>query len=285
MEQYTTSLEEGMLYLCATPIGNLEDITLRVLRVLQEADVIYCEDTRNTLKLLRHFEIAKPLQSYHDHSPEARAQKIADDVRAGRQVALVSDAGMPVISDPGFDLVNLFRRENLPYTVLPGASASLTALVLSGIAADRFLFEGFLPRKKKDLEARLALLDKERATAIIYESPHRLSATLDVFAKRWPERECAAVREITKRFEETVRGTTVSVRDHFNANAPRGEFVLILGGAVETETSAEDTLAQGLALAKQLIQDGASTNQAAKEAAQATGLSKRTIYQALLADQ
>lgn len=285
MEQHTTSLEEGMLYLCATPIGNLEDITLRVLRVLQEADVIYCEDTRNTLKLLRHFEIAKPLQSYHDHSPEARAQKIADDVRAGRQVALVSDAGMPVISDPGFDLVNLFRRENLPYTVLPGASASLTALVLSGIAADRFLFEGFLPRKKKDLEARLALLDKERATAIIYESPHRLSSTLDVFAKRWPERECAAVREITKRFEETVRGTTVSVRDHFNANAPRGEFVLILGGAVETETSAEDALAQGLALAKQLIQEGASTNQAAKEAAQATGLSKRTIYQALLADQ
>lgn len=285
MEQYTTSLEEGMLYLCATPIGNLEDITLRVLRVLQEADVIYCEDTRNTLKLLRHFEIAKPLQSYHDHSPEARAQKIADDVRAGRQVALVSDAGMPVISDPGFDLVNLFRRENLPYTVLPGASASLTALVLSGIAADRFLFEGFLPRKKKDLEARLALLDKERATAIIYESPHRLSATLDVFAKRWPERECAAVREITKRFEETVRGTTVSVRDHFNANVPRGEFVLILGGAVETETSAEDVFAQGLALAKRLIQDGASTNQAAKEAAQATGLSKRTIYQALLADQ
>lgn len=285
MEQHTTSLEEGMLYLCATPIGNLEDITLRVLRVLQEADVIYCEDTRNTLKLLRHFEIAKPLQSYHDHSPEARAQKIADDVRAGRQVALVSDAGMPVISDPGFDLVNLFRRENLPYTVLPGASASLTALVLSGIAADRFLFEGFLPRKKKDLEARFALLDKERATAIIYESPHRLSATLDVFAKRWPERECAAVREITKRFEETVRGTTVSVRNHFNANAPRGEFVLILGGAVETETSAEDAFAQGLALAKQLIQDGASTNQAAKEAAQATGLSKRTIYQALLADQ
>lgn len=285
MEQYTTSLEEGMLYLCATPIGNLEDITLRVLRVLQEANVIYCEDTRNTLKLLRHFEIAKPLQSYHDHSPEARAQKIADDVRAGRQVALVSDAGMPVISDPGFDLVNLFRRENLPYTVLPGASASLTALVLSGIAADRFLFEGFLPRKKKDLEARLALLDKERATAIIYESPHRLSATLDVFAKRWPERECAAVREITKRFEETVRGTTVSVRNHFNANAPRGEFVLILGGAVETETSAEDAFAQGLALAKRLIQDGASTNQAAKEAAQATGLSKRTIYQALLADQ
>lgn len=170
--------------------------------------------------------------------------------------------------------------------MLPGASASLTALVLSGIAR-RSISVRRIPaaQEKRSGKRGLALLDKERATAIIYESPHRLSATLDVFAKRWPERECAAVREITKRFEETVRGTTVSVRDHFNANVPRGEFVLILGGAVETETSAEDTLAQGLALAKQLIQEGASTNQAAKEAAQATGLSKRTIYQALLADQ
>ena len=285
MEQHTTSLEEGMLYLCATPIGNLEDITLRVLRVLETADVIYCEDTRNTLKLLRHFEIAKPLQSYHDHSPEARAQKIAAEVRAGRQVVLVSDAGMPVISDPGFDLVNLFRREGLPYTVLPGASASLTALVLSGIAADRFLFEGFLPRKKKDLDARLADLDNERATAIIYESPHRLNATLETLAARWPTRECAAVREITKRFEETVRGTTASVRDHFAEHAPRGEFVLILGGSTVPETSAEDSLAQALALAQRLVQEGASTNQAAKEAAAKTGLSKRTIYQALLTEQ
>lgn len=277
--------QEGMLYLAATPIGNLEDITLRVLRVLGEADVIYCEDTRNTLKLLRHFDISKPLQSYHDHSPAARAETIANDVRTGKQVVLVSDAGMPVISDPGFDLVNLFRKEQLPYTVLPGASASLSALVLSGIASDRFLFEGFLPRKKKDLEARLATLDGETATVILYESPHRLLDTLDTFAARWPSRECAAVREITKRFEETVRGTTVTVRDHFREQAPRGEFVLVLGGAVETVQSAEMQLEKALAQARSLVQDGSSTNHAAKQVAAATGLSKRTIYQALLNDQ
>lgn len=274
----------GMLYLAATPIGNLEDITLRVLRVLEEADVIYCEDTRNSLKLLRHFEISKPLASYHDHSPESRALHIAEQVREGKQVVLISDAGMPVISDPGFDLVNVFRREGLPYTVLPGASASLSALVLSGIASDRFIFEGFLPRKKKDLDARLSLLDNQTATAIIYESPHRLKATLDAFAKRWPERECAAVREITKRFEETVRGTTSVVRDHFQDNEPRGEFVLVLAGA-DPAAMSENSLEAALELARALVRDGASTNQAAKEAAAKSGQSKRTIYQALLDDQ
>lgn len=276
-----TMYTEGMLYLCATPIGNLEDITLRVLRVLNEADVIYCEDTRNTLKLLRHFEIAKPLASYHDHSPQAQAEKIAAQVREGKQVALVSDAGMPVISDPGFDLVNLFRREGLPYTVLPGASAGLTALVLSGLASDRFIFEGFLPRKKKDLEARLSLLDKETATALIYESPHRLNATLDTFAKRWPERECAAVREISKRFEETVRGTTEDVQAHFQSHEPRGEFVLVLAGA-SSQAQEENSLEAALALARACLAEGASTNQAAKEAAAKTGIAKRSIYQALL---
>ena len=273
----------GMLYLCATPIGNLEDITLRVLRILQEADVIYCEDTRNTLKLLRHFEIAKPLASYHDHSPASQMEKIAADVRAGKHVALVSDAGMPVISDPGFDLVNHFRAAGLPYTVLPGPSAGLTALVLSGLASDRFLFEGFLPRRKKDLDSRLALLDNETATALIYESPHRLTATLEAFARRWPDREMAAVREISKRFEETVRGTTAEVLAHFQAQAPRGEFVLVLAGA--RARSGGMTPDEALALARRLLAEGRSTNQAAKEAAAASGLAKRTIYQALLVDQ
>lgn len=281
MEEKTHAADAcGMLYLCATPIGNLEDITLRVLRILQEADVIYCEDTRNTLKLLRHFEISGPLASYHDHSPASQMEKIAADVRAGKCVALVSDAGMPVISDPGFDLVNHFRAEGLPYTVLPGASAGLTALVLSGLASDRFLFEGFLPRKKKDLEARLALLDGETATALIYESPHRLTDTLDTFAARWPARELACVREISKRFEEVVRGTTVEVRDHFQTNAPRGEFVLVLAGAAAAREAM--SLEAAVALAEAAVAAGKSTNQAAKEAAAASGLSKRTIYQALL---
>lgn len=280
MEEKTHAADAGMLYLCATPIGNLEDITLRVLRILQEADVIYCEDTRNTLKLLRHFEISGPLASYHDHSPASQMERIAAEVRAGKCVALVSDAGMPVISDPGFDLVNHFRAEGLPYTVLPGASAGLTALVLSGLASDRFLFEGFLPRKKKDLEARLALLDGETATALIYESPHRLTDTLDTFAARWPARELACVREISKRFEEVVRGTTVEVRDHFQTNAPRGEFVLVLAGAAAAREAM--SLEAAVALAEAAVAAGKSTNQAAKEAAAASGLSKRTIYQALL---
>lgn len=280
--QEQSSSAQGMLYLCATPIGNLEDITLRVLRVLRQADVIYCEDTRNTLKLLRHFEIAKPLQSYHDHSPLERAQKIVAEVQSGKQVALVSDAGMPVISDPGFELVNLLRHANLPYTVLPGASASLTALVLSGIAADRFIFEGFLPRKKKDLQARLAALDEQRATAIIYESPHRLNDTLAALAARWPERECAAVREISKRFEEVVRGSSTEVRDHFLQNEPRGEFVLILSGALLPEKGAGASLEEAVALAQRLSTEGAGTKRAAKEAAALTGVPSRSIYQALL---
>lgn len=272
----------GMLYLCATPIGNLEDITLRVLRTLEEADIIFCEDTRNSLKLLRHFEIAKPLSSYHDHSPQSRAQHIADLVREGKQVALISDAGMPVISDPGFDLINTFRAQDLPYTVLPGPSASLTALVLSGLPSGRFVFEGFLPRKKKDIDDRLAVVDTETGSTIFYESPHRIEATLEIFAKRWPARELAAVREISKRFEEITRGTTKEVRDHFKENAPRGEFVLILGPTVQEAQSEEDKLSEAIALARQLVEAGYSTNQAAKEAAAKTRQPKRVIYQALL---
>lgn len=277
--------KSGMLYLCATPIGNLEDITLRVLRTLEEADIIFCEDTRNSLKLLRHFEISKPLSSYHDHSPESRALHIADLVRDGKQVALISDAGMPVISDPGFDLINTFREQGLPYTVLPGPSASLTALVLSGLPSGRFVFEGFLPRKKKDIDDRLAVCDAETGSTIFYESPHRIDTTLEIFAKRWPDRSLAAVREISKRFEEVIRGTTQEVCDHFKENAPRGEFVLILGPAVQEAQSNEDKLETAIDLARRLVtEEGYSTNQAAKEAAAKTRQPKRVIYQALLED-
>lgn len=270
----------GMLYLCATPIGNLEDITLRVLRTLEEADVIYCEDTRNSLKLLRHFEIQKPLQSYHDHSPIERAEKIADEVESGKQVALISDAGMPVISDPGFALVNVMRRRGLPYTVLPGASASLTALVLSGIDSDRFIFEGFLPKKKKDLVARLEMMDKQRATTLIYEAPHRIEDTMALFAERWPEREVACVREISKKFEEVVRGSCLEVYNHFKENAPRGEFVVVLAPALED--TEENSLEAAINYAQALVEEGMSTNQAAKEAAKKYNQAKRAIYQALL---
>lgn len=273
----------GMLYLCATPIGNLEDITLRVLRTLEAVDVIYCEDTRNSLKLLRHYDINKPLQSFHDFSADSQLEKIVQAVASGKQVALISDAGMPGISDPGYALVNAFQEAQLPYTVLPGASAGVTALVLSGLPSDRFSFEGFLPRKSKDLEARLAVLDTSTAPTIIYESPHRLEKTLTTFATRWQGRALAATREISKKFEEVVRGTTEEVLAHFQCHAIRGEFVLVLGEALAAPQSEEDTLAQAIAYAKALITDeGMSTNQAAKDAAKNFQMQKRVLYQALL---
>lgn len=274
----------GMLYLCATPIGNLEDITLRVLRTLESVDVIYCEDTRNSLKLLRHYEINKPLQSFHDFSRDSQLAKIVQAVADGKEVALISDAGMPGISDPGYALVNAFQEAHLPYTVLPGASASVTALVLSGLPSDRFSFEGFLPRKNKDLDQRLQLLDQATAPTIIYESPHRLAKTLETFAKRWPERGLVATREISKKFEEVVRGTTESVLAHFEEHPIRGEFVLILGEATTTPQTEEDIFATALAHAQALVAEGESVNQAAKDAAKKYQCQKRTLYQALLTD-
>lgn len=269
----------GMLFLCATPIGNLEDITLRVLRTLREADVIVCEDTRNSSKLLSRYAIRKPLRSFHDFSDDRAAQAIADEVAAGKQVCFISDAGMPGVSDPGYELVRLFRERALPYTVLPGASAGLTALVASGLPTDRFLFEGFLPRKSKDREVRLRRLDDEEATALIYESPHRLCRTLDEFAARWPGREAACARELSKRFEEVVRGSLEEVRDHFLAHEPRGEFVILLGRAAALPEAEGEEAA--LAFARLRIAEGAGLNQAAKEAAKAFGVAKRSLYQAL----
>jgi 16S rRNA (cytidine1402-2'-O)-methyltransferase len=270
--------EKGMLCLCATPIGNLEDITLRVLRTLRRADLIVCEDTRNSAKLLARYAIRKPLQSFHDFSGDQAAERIADQVAAGKLVCFISDAGMPGVSDPGFELVKACRARGLAYTVLPGASASVTALVASGLPSDRFLFEGFLPRKSKDRQARLRRLDDEEATVLIYESPHRLRETLEEFASRWPTRQVACVREISKRYEEVVRGSLEEVRDHFTETEPRGEFVIVLGAAPDQAQSGQDG---ALAFARLRMQEGASLNQAAKEAAKAFGLSKRSLYEAL----
>lgn len=270
--------DKGMLCLCATPIGNLEDITLRALRTLRQADLIVCEDTRNSSKLLSRYAIRKPLRSFHDFSGDQAAEDIADQVAAGKLVCFISDAGMPGISDPGFELVRACRRRNLPYTVLPGASAGVTALVASGLPSDRFLFEGFLPRKSKDRQARLRRLDDEEASVLIYESPHRLCQTLSEFADRWPTRQAACVREISKRYEEVVRGSLEEVRDHFLQTPPRGEFVIVLGAAPAQEASSQQA---ALAFARLRMEEGCSLNQAAKEAARAFGLSKRSLYQAL----
>lgn len=272
----------GTLFLCATPIGNLEDITLRVLRTLNEVTLIACEDTRHSLRLLRHYDIEKPLMSFHEYSRDNATERILDTLRHGDDVALLSDAGMPGISDPGYVLVQAAQDAGLPYTVLPGASAGLTALVLSGFPAERFLFEGFLPRQGKAREKRLKHLDRQSATALIYESPHRIQSTLEEFSRRWPERRLAAVREISKKFEEVVQGSTADVARHFREHEPRGEFVLVLHAAAPPQ--ADELRAQALNQARTLIAQGMGLNAAAKEAAQVCGLSKRDLYQSLLND-
>lgn len=273
----------GKLYLCPSPIGNLDDITLRVLKTLEDADVIYCEDTRHSRRLLTHYQIQKPLKAFHAHNEVQAGQALAEDIQAGLQVALLSDAGMPGISDPGAVAVRLAQDYDLPYTVLPGPSASLTALVLSGFASERFIFEGFLPRKGKDREKRLKKLDRQTATAIIYESPHRILATLEEFSLRWPDRQGALCREISKVYEDVQRGTFSDLFGHYKAHPPKGEMVLIIEGFRGEDEGVP--FADALQLARQGLAQGLGLNQAAKEAAQATGHKKRDLYQALLEEK
>lgn len=221
----------GTLYLCATPIGNLDDMTLRVLKLLETADIIAAEDTRNTLKLLNHFEIKTPMTSYHEHNKAEKGPKLVERLLAGENIALVTDAGMPGISDPGADLVKLCYEAGVPVTVAPGASAAVVALVLSGLDTRRFVFEGFLPMEKKERRAVLSTLEKEHRTMIFYEAPHRLLDTLEELEKIFgSDREMAAIRELTKKFEEVRRGTLAEIKAHFTAQPPKGEFVLVFAG-------------------------------------------------------
>ena len=276
----------GTLYLCATPIGNLEDMTLRVLRILQEADVIAAEDTRNTLKLLNHFEIKTPMISYHEHNKGAKGPQLIERLQKGENIALVSDAGMPGISDPGADLVRLCYEAQIPVTVLPGASAAVTALVLSGLDTRRFVFEGFLPAEKKERRAVLAALEKEHRTMIFYEAPHRLLDTLEELEEMLgADRPMAALRELTKKFEEVRRGTAAEIRASFDGQPPKGEFVLVYEGySLEAQRQAE---AEGWAKIsieehmRRYLEQGRSEKEAMKQVAKDRGVSKREIYQYL----
>lgn len=234
-----TSTEEGILYLCATPIGNLEDITLRALRIFREADYIAAEDTRHTIKLLNHFEISKPLISYHEHNKREKGPEIIKLVEQGCKVVLVSDAGMPAISDPGADLVVLAREAGVPTTIIPGPSAALSALVLSGLSTERFVFEGFLPREKKERRERIQSLGRDERTIIIYEAPHRLVSLLSDLQKDLGDRNITIVRELTKVYEEVLPMTLSQAVDYYKERTPRGEFVLVLEGA-EKESLAKD---------------------------------------------
>ncbi|WP_317855375.1 16S rRNA (cytidine(1402)-2'-O)-methyltransferase [Chakrabartyella piscis] len=275
----------GTLYLCATPIGNMEDITLRTLHILEEVDVIAAEDTRNTLKLLNRYEIKTPMTSYHEHNKIGKGPILIERLKNGENIALVSDAGMPGISDPGADLVQLCYASDVAVTVCPGASASLVALVLSGMDTRRFVFEGFLSTDKKEKRMMLPLLEKEHRTMIFYEAPHRLVDTLEEFVSIFGgEREIAIIRELTKKFEEVRRGTIASELAHFQTNQPRGEFALVVAGLslaeqkeAEQKSWEEITIDAHMA---QYVDGGMSEKDAMKQVAKDRGVSKREIYSA-----
>ncbi|MFZ4785268.1 MAG: 16S rRNA (cytidine(1402)-2'-O)-methyltransferase [Flavobacteriales bacterium] len=218
------------LYLVPTPIGNLEDITLRALRILKEADFVLAEDTRETRKLFQHFDIDKPLISYHLNNEHAVTKSMVEKIRHAQSVALVSDAGTPAISDPGFLLVRACVQENIEVFSLPGPTAFVPALVQSGLPCEKFVYEGFLPHKK-GRETRFKVIAAEERTTVMYESPHRLLKTLEALVTFCgPERPVSVSREITKKFEETVRGSAAEVLEHFKTNEPRGEFVVVVAG-------------------------------------------------------
>lgn len=270
----------GILYLVGTPIGNLGDMTYRAVEVLQQVDFIAAEDTRHTRQLLNHFNIKKPLTSYYEHNKEAKTSYLLAELQAGKEIALVSDAGMPGICDPGMDLLNYAREQGIPVTVVPGPSAVITGLVASGIAAVPFTFEGFLEREKKSRQQQLARLQSEARTMIFYEAPHRLLASLkDMAAIFGEQREMAVTRELTKKFEEVRRGTIREIIDYFAAlPAIRGEFCLVVTGAVESskqETYDDETL---LAMRRKLEIAGVSRKGAAKLVAEETGAAVNYIY-------
>ena len=272
----------GTLYLCATPIGNLGDITLRVIELLKECDLIAAEDTRNTLKLLNHFNIDTPMTSYHEHNKFSKGPVLLEKLKEGKNIALVTDAGMPGISDPGEDMARLCRQEGIPVTVAPGASAVVTALVLSGMPARRFIFEGFLPTDKKERAEVLARLEKETRTTVFYEAPHRLTDTLKELLKSAGNRDAACVREITKKYEEVKKDSLENLLAFYGENPPKGEFVVIVGGADAEKLRQEEIEGwESISLEKHMkkyTDSGMSEKDAMKQVAKDRGVSKREIY-------
>lgn len=268
--------EKGVLYLCATPIGNLEDITLRALRVLREVDLIAAEDTRHTRKLLNRYGIKKPMLSYHEHNRRQRGGELLARLLAGQKIALVADAGMPGISDPGADLVSLALAEGIPVVPIPGPNAALTALVVSGLPTSSFCFEGFLPAAAGPRRRRLEELKKEKRTMIFYEAPHRLLKTLADMLEILGDRPVAVARELTKLHEEVWRGTLAGALEYFGQHPPRGEFTLVVGGAKESEDPWLDlSPAEHVAL---LVEMGLSKKEAIRQVAKQRNLPRREVY-------
>lgn len=283
MEQHKT----GTLYLCATPIGNLEDITYRVLRTLKEVDLIAAEDTRNSIRLLNHFEIKTPMTSYHEYNKIDKAYQLVAKMREGKNIALITDAGTPGISDPGEDIVRICYEEGIPVTSLPGAAACITALTMSGLPTRRFAFEAFLPKDKKEHQAVLEELKTETRTIIIYEAPHHLVRTLQELSDALGgDRRLTICRELTKRHEEKLQMTLADSLAYYEVNEPRGEYVLIIAGRSREEMKKEEQAGwEALSLEEHMAHyesQGIDRKEAMKRVAKDRGVSKRDIYQALL---
>lgn len=277
--------EKGILYLVPTPIGNLEDMTFRAIRIMKEADLIAAEDTRNTKKLCNYFEIETPVLSYHEHNKESSGYKLIEKIKDGAKVALVSDAGMPTISDPGAELVVEAIAAGLTVVPLPGANAALTALIASGIQPQPFFYYGFLQRGKKDKKKEIELLSKQTATIVLYESPHRLKETLSLMLDGLGDRNIVLCRELTKKFEEFIRGTISEVLAWAESEEIRGEFVLIIEGAslssIEVaETHWWETLSLSEHVEHYISKENMNSKDAIKQTAKDRDMQKRDVYQA-----
>lgn len=280
----------GTLYLVGTPIGNLEDMSYRAVHILKEADWIAAEDTRQSRKLLTHFDIPGKLVSYHEHNKEKSGEALLERLAAGDNVALVSDAGLPAISDPGADLAASAIERGIPVVPIPGPNAALTALIASGLPTTAFTFVGFLPREKKKAASALRIWEKHPATLIFYEAPHRIAATLRLLLDAWGDRRAVLARELTKRYEEFARGTLSSCLRHVEENGPMGEYCLLVDaydGASETEERDEwwADLTPAAHVEAYETRHGLSHKEALKRAAADRGLPKRELYNAIHQDK
>ncbi|MGV0101579.1 16S rRNA (cytidine(1402)-2'-O)-methyltransferase [Nostoc sp. DSM 114167] len=276
-----TDPKPGTLYVVGTPIGNLEDITFRAVRILQTVDIIAAEDTRHTGKLLQHFQVKTPQMSYHEHNRTSRIPELLEHLVNNKAIALVSDAGMPGISDPGYELVKACIEAGIPVVPIPGASAAITALSAAGLPTDRFVFEGFLPAKTQHRQEHLESLQTESRTLIFYESPHRLRDTLQDLALVWgSDRQIVLGRELTKLYEEFWRGTIAEAIAYYTQREPQGEYTLVVAGIPASQPQL--TEAELKAELKQLISQGISRSQASRQLAKFTSLPRRQLYQLAL---
>ncbi|MEC1154608.1 16S rRNA (cytidine(1402)-2'-O)-methyltransferase [Cytobacillus horneckiae] len=281
-KSFNNEEEKGILYLVPTPIGNLEDISFRAIRMMKEADFIAAEDTRNTKKLCNYFEIETPVISYHEHNKESSGQKIIEKLKSGQKIALVSDAGMPTISDPGYELVISAVAEQLTVVPLPGANAAMTALIASGIQTQPFYFYGFLERQKKNKKKELQELSRLSSTIILYESPHRLKETLKLMIEHMGDRKIVLCRELTKKYEEFIRGTITEAIAWAENDEVRGEFCLILEGATEVIPEEGDAWWNELSIAEHvnyyMEEKELKSKEAIKQTAVDRDLNKREVY-------